>query len=84
MTIVMLKKSISDEIAKLESIKQSILELGDRYSKIYLHKKSIGKKKVLRIFFEDITASPKIEKNIQEISETPPKKRERFTGIKKV
>lgn len=71
-----LKKSISDEIAKLESIKQSILELEIDIPKS-IYTKNQSEEKSFKNLLEDITASPKIEKNIQEISETPPQKKER-------
>jgi TRAP-type mannitol/chloroaromatic compound transport system substrate-binding protein len=71
-----LKKSISDEILKLKAIKDSILELEvDIPKSIYTRNQT--EEKSFKNLIEDITSTPTIENKTQEISETPPQKKER-------
>ena len=71
-----LKKSISDEILKLKSIKDSILDLElDIPKSIYIRNQS--EEKSFKNLIEDITNTPTIENKSQENMETPPQKKER-------
>ena len=71
-----LKKSISDEILKLKSIKDSILDLEvDIPKSIYMRNQS--EEKSFKNLIEDITNIPTIENKNQENRESPPQKKER-------
>lgn len=71
-----LKKSISDEILKLKSIKDSILELEvDIPKSIYTRNQS--EEKSFKNLIEDITNTQPIENKMIENLETPPQKKER-------
>lgn len=71
-----LKKSISEEILKLKSMKDSILELEvDIPKSIYTRNQS--EEKSFKNLIEDITNTQPIEKRTIENSETPPQKKER-------
>ena len=71
-----LKKSILDEILKLKSIKDSILDLElDIPKSIYIRNQS--EEKSFKNLIEDITNTPTIENKSQENMETPPQKKER-------
>lgn len=73
-----LKKSITDEIAKLESIKDSVLELEvDIPKSIYTRNQT--DEKSFKNLMQDITSNPSIEKQILEnqTTEMIPIKKER-------
>lgn len=73
-----LKKSITAEISKLQSIKKSILDLEVDMPKL-IYTRNQTDEKSFKNLIEDIANNPKIENSFleEQISETPPVKKER-------